>query len=557
MSARSLPGTPRRRRATAWSSSSSGPRQPAGSVASMRVPAGPDVTSSVPPSSSTRSRMPARPKPAPGAPASKPRPSSVTLEMQHAAVLPRLHRHARGARVLDGVVQRLLDDPVERRLHLGRAAALERELGRDLEPVARRGARGELLDRRAGPELVERRRAQLADQRAQALDLAVDRARRPPRARCASRRRRRDGARRRRACAGRRGPAASRRAARAPSGPARPRRRRPTRAAAAPRPSARWRPRSRRSPRTPAAAARPRSAGSPPTAASRPSERPRNASGTSTCASSPCPASSARTAVVVAGGEPRAAEAGEISPAVAATTSPALLGEQDDHPPAPTSARPRLTISSSTRSRSVSPPIARAIAVVASSRRTDASSSSRRVSEALVEPRVLDRDPRPLGEDHDRLLVGGGELLAARLLGQVEVAPGLAADQHRHAEEGRHRRVAGREAVGAGVAADAGEPQRARVVDQHAEDAAPARQVADRAPPLGIDPAGEEALELAALGVEDAERDVARARQVRRDRDQLLEQLVEVQLRHERAARLDQAAQSGGVERTGFHWAAC
>ena len=38
--------------------------QPAGSVASMRVPAGPEVTSSVPPSSSTRSRMPARPKPA-------------------------------------------------------------------------------------------------------------------------------------------------------------------------------------------------------------------------------------------------------------------------------------------------------------------------------------------------------------------------------------------------------------------------------------------------------------------------------------------------------------
>ena len=73
---------------------------------------------------------------------------------------------------------------------------------------------------------------------------------------------------------------------------------------------------------------------------------------------------------------------GEISPAVAATTRPGSSASRITIPRAPTSARPRLTISSSTRSRSVSPPIARAIAVVASSRRTDASSSSRRRSEA-------------------------------------------------------------------------------------------------------------------------------------------------------------------------------
>ena len=47
----------------------------------MRVPTGPDVTSSVPPSSSTRSRMPASPKPAAGASGSKPRPSSTTLSL--------------------------------------------------------------------------------------------------------------------------------------------------------------------------------------------------------------------------------------------------------------------------------------------------------------------------------------------------------------------------------------------------------------------------------------------------------------------------------------------
>ena len=54
------------------------------------------------------------------------------------------------------------------------------------------------------------------------------------------------------------------------------------------------------------------------------------------------------------------------------------------------------------------------------------------------------------------------------------------------------------------MVADVVEPQRARVVDQHAEDAAPARQVADRAVGVLVDAARDEALELAALVVEDA-----------------------------------------------------
>ena len=61
-----------------------------------------------------------------------------------------------------------------------------------------------------------------------------------------------------------------------------------------------------------------------------------------------------------------------------------------------------------------------------------------------------------------------------------------------------HRRVAGREAVGARVLADVGEAQRPRVVDEHAEHAAAARQVADRRVRLGVDAAGEEALEARA-----------------------------------------------------------
>ncbi len=243
-----------------------------------------------------------------------------------------------------------------------------------------------------------------------------------------------------------------------------------------------------------------------------PSERPRKLSGTSTCASSPWPASASRTVAASPAGSRVPRNDGRDLAGRRGHHEPGLLGEQDHHPARAHERAPALDDQ-----------LEHAVEVgLAADRARD---RGRRLEPAhgrlelvpaalggLVEAGVLDRDPGPLGEDHDRVLVGRRERGAALLLGQVEVAPGLAADQHRRAEERRHRRVAGREAVGAGVVADAGQPQRPRILDQHAEDAAPAREVADRAPPLGVDAVREEALELAPLVVEDAERDVARAR---------------------------------------------
>ena len=61
--------------------------------------------------------------------------------------------------------------------------------------------------------------------------------------------------------------------------------------------------------------------------------------------------------------------------------------------------------------------------------------------------------PAAAASADDELLVDVGEHVAAGLLGEVEVAEHLVADQDRHPEERRHRRVVRREAVAVGVLA--------------------------------------------------------------------------------------------------------
>ena len=136
---------------------------------------------------------------------------------------------------------------------------------------------------------------------------------------------------------------------------------------------------------------------------------------------------------------------------------------------------------------------------------------------------------------------------AALLLGQVEVAVGDAAQQDRHAEERAHRRMAGREADRARVLGQVVQAQRLRVADQHAEDAAPARQVADRRVRLRVDAGGDEALELVSRR--------GRSRRARRSgrpvssaavSTRRCEQRVERELRGEGDPRLEEAADAIG-----------
>ena len=164
-----------------------------------------------------------------------------------------------------------------------------------------------------------------------------------------------------------------------------------------------------------------------------------------------------------------------------------------------------------------------------------------------IESRVLHRDGSPGGEDHDRLLIGLVEV-AVGLVGQVEIAERLVANEDRHPEEAAHLRMSGREAVRLRVLADVRKPERLGVLDQQPQDSAAARQVADCPMTLRLDAAGDEALELDAPLVEYAERGVARPGHAAGDVEQLTDNPVDVEHGDEPAAGLDELPQSRGIE---------
>ena len=201
---------------------------------------------------------------------------------------------------------------------------------------------------------------------------------------------------------------------------------------------------------------------------------------------------------------------------------------------------------SSSRSRSVSV----ASALPTSCKRLEL---ARPAGRGLVEARVLDRHRRLSGEERDELLVLVREVLAALLLGEVEVAVGDAAQQDRHAEEAAHRRMSRREADRARILREVVQPQRPRLADQHPEDAAPARQVADLRAQVVVDAVGDELLQLDPVRVDHAERGIASAGQLGRGLHEPVEQRVERQLRGDGESRREQRTQPPFGDRERVH----
>jgi hypothetical protein len=121
-----------------------------------------------------------------------------------------------------------------------------------------------------------------------------------------------------------------------------------------------------------------------------------------------------------------------------------------------------------------------------------------------VGARVLDDEPGSARERLHEPLVLGGERATAVLLGEVQVAEDRAADAHRNPEERAHRRVVRREAVGTRVSTQVVEPQGSRLVDQEAQDAPAAGQVADLPVQRLVDAVGDEVVEVS-VGADDTQ----------------------------------------------------
>jgi hypothetical protein len=161
-----------------------------------------------------------------------------------------------------------------------------------------------------------------------------------------------------------------------------------------------------------------------------------------------------------------------------------------------------------------------------------------------VPARVGDRDRRPVGQRHQRLLVGIVERLRTLLVGQIQVPERLAPDANRHTEEALHRRMPDRKAVGVRMLADRGQPQRLRIVDQHAQHATPARQIPDRLLRRLIDAGRQEALELLPTLVEDPQRRIARPGQLARPIEHPVEHQLQIEILDQAAPQLQQSCEA-------------
>ena len=109
-----------------------------------------------------------------------------------------------------------------------------------------------------------------------------------------------------------------------------------------------------------------------------------------------------------------------------------------------------------------------------------------------------------------------------------------------------HRRMAGRESERLRVLADVCQPDGARLVDQKPEHTAAVRQVTDLLSHVLVETDGDEVRKPALTGREHAQRGVLRVGDVRRGVHDLLEHLVEVELRADRDDSGQQALQAIG-----------
>ena len=211
---------------------------------------------------------------------------------------------------------------------------------------------------------------------------------------------------------------------------------------------------------------------------------------------------------------------GTCSPSSARSASPAIA-DDDQRSPASSSRRISRTRASTQRPRPLDDQLEHAVEVgLPAERRADRRSSPRARAQRARAHRgggarrarraARSRSPWPPSRRASRIASSSASVnVAALLLGEVEVAVGLAADADRHAEERRHRRMARREAVGPRMRADVVRAAAARGSSMSTPSTPRPRgrsPIARRG--LVVDAVRDEPLEPGAGLVEDAERRV-------------------------------------------------
>nr|WP_284255401.1 hypothetical protein [Pseudolysinimonas kribbensis] len=160
----------------------------------------------------------------------------------------------------------------------------------------------------------------------------------------------------------------------------------------------------------------------------------------------------------------------------------------------------------------------------------------------IEQARVLDGDAGGGGENADEFLVLRREA-SGGWVGKVQVAEHVVADADRHAEEGVHRRVVGREPAGPRVVVQVLQPDRRRVVNHGTEDPDAVRQVSDLGRQLTRHPDVDEALEEA-VRPDHTESAVAGIDEVDGGFDDVFQDLFDVQLLDDDPIGAQQAAQT-------------
>ena len=101
--------------------------------------------------------------------------------------------------------------------------------------------------------------------------------------------------------------------------------------------------------------------------------------------------------------------------------------------------------------------------------------------------------------------------------------------------------------------ADIRQPQRSRIVDQHAEDASSTRQIPDLALGFRVDAAGHEALEGHPIGGQDADRCVAGAREFARGIENRAQDRLGIEFGDKSTANVEQPPQARLIQRRMRH----